>query len=193
MNLCASRKEARLKNVRYILFLFVILSLSLSFAGCKKQPPPIEPTPPVDDTMGRETGEQPPLVERPTEGELVETNVFEACTQQLQPVFFDYDRSEVRDDQIYSLQNNARVLKSGECSAVTVLIEGHCDERGTEEYNLALGERRARAAMDFLVSLGVSDFRLNILSYGESRPFAQGHNESAWSQNRRAHFVAVQK
>jgi peptidoglycan-associated lipoprotein len=74
-----------------------------------------------------------------------------------------------------------------------VLIEGHCDERGTDEYNLALGERRAKAAKDYLVTLGIADARLNTISYGESKPFAEGHNESAWQQNRRAHFVAVKR
>jgi peptidoglycan-associated lipoprotein len=113
--------------------------------------------------------------------------------RQLQPVFFDYNQYDIREDQLASLQNNARVLKAGECGTVTVLIEGHCDERGTDEYNLALGERRADAAKDYLVSLGIPDGRLNTISYGESRPFSQGHNEDAWQQNRRAHFVAVRK
>ena len=74
-------------------------------------------------------------------------------------------------------------------SGARVLIEGHCDERGTNEYNLALGDRRARAAMDFLVKYGVSASRIETISYGEERPFALGHDESAWWQNRRAHFV----
>ena len=71
---------------------------------------------------------------------------------------------------------------------MTVLISGHCDERGTVEYNLALGEKRARAVKDYLVSLGVPARRLQITSYGESKPFAMGSNEAAWAQNRRAHF-----
>ena len=76
---------------------------------------------------------------------------------------------------------------------VRVEIEGHCDERGTDEYNLALGERRADSAKEYLLTLGIPDNRLSTLSYGESRPFAQGSNEDAWAQNRRAHFVAVRK
>ena len=71
-----------------------------------------------------------------------------------------------------------------------MIIEGHCDERGTNEYNLALGERRANSAKDYIVNLGVEPARLKTVSYGEEKPFAQGHNEEAWAQNRRAHFVA---
>jgi peptidoglycan-associated lipoprotein len=84
------------------------------------------------------------------------------------------------------LSRNARILREID---VTVLIEGHTDERGTVEYNLALGERRAIAVKDYLVSLGVPARRLQVTSYGESRPFAMGSNENAWAQNRRAHFA----
>ena len=70
-----------------------------------------------------------------------------------------------------------------------VIIEGHCDERGTNEYNLALGERRANSAKDYIVNLGVDPARLKTVSYGEEKPLAEGHNEEAWAQNRRAHFV----
>ena len=71
-----------------------------------------------------------------------------------------------------------------------IIIEGHCDERGTNEYNLALGERRANSAKDYIVNLGVEPSRLKTVSYGEEKPFAEGHSEDAWAQNRRAHFVA---
>ena len=86
-----------------------------------------------------------------------------------------------------SLEKNARELKN--FPSVNIIIEGHCDERGTEDYNLALGEKRAKAARDYLVSLGVKSGRITIVSYGETRPFAYGHDESSWKQNRRAHFV----
>jgi peptidoglycan-associated lipoprotein len=170
----------------------MILSLAFVVAGCKKKEPIPEPMPDQTQTPPS-TGETPPMVEQPTGGEPQTADIFEECTRQLQPVFYDFNRSEVRDDQIAALQNNAKVLRSPQCGTVTVLIEGHCDERGTDEYNLALGERRADSAKDYLVSLGIPENRMNTLSYGESRPFAQGQNEDAWAQNRRAHFVAVRK
>jgi peptidoglycan-associated lipoprotein len=101
-------------------------------------------------------------------------------------VFFAFDKSELDQQAMDDLARNARILRE---VGTTVLIEGHCDERGTVEYNLALGERRAMAVRDYLVSLGVASYRLDTVSYGESRPFVQGHNEQAWAQNRRAHFT----
>jgi peptidoglycan-associated lipoprotein len=105
---------------------------------------------------------------------------------QLHPVFFDYDKSDIREDQMEVLQKDAEVLK---LIPSKVQIQGHCDERGTEEYNLALGDRRARMVREYLNSLGIDAARLDTISYGESRPFATEHNEDAWSENRRAHFI----
>jgi peptidoglycan-associated lipoprotein len=104
----------------------------------------------------------------------------------LVPVFFDYDKAEIRSDQIEVLQSNAQYLRN--LSAQRVQIQGHCDERGTEEYNLALGDRRARAVKDYLSSLGISNERLTTISFGEALPFETEHDETAWSKNRRAHF-----
>lgn len=105
----------------------------------------------------------------------------------LKDVFFDYDRSVVRNDQKAALNDNAGWLKAN--TGAKLLIEGHCDERGTAEYNLALGERRAKAVKDYLVGAGVAPDRISTISYGEERPFVLGHDESAWKWNRRAHFV----
>jgi peptidoglycan-associated lipoprotein len=105
---------------------------------------------------------------------------------QLRPVFFDYDKSDIRADQMEVLQTDAQILKQ---IGNKVQIQGHCDERGTEEYNLALGDRRARMVREYLNSLGIDAARLDTISYGESRPFATQHNEDAWSENRRAHFI----
>ena len=102
-------------------------------------------------------------------------------------VLFDYDSSVLTPTAQGHMQSKAAYLKAN--SNAKVIIEGHCDERGTPEYNLALGERRAEAAKAFLVDLGVSSSRLTTISYGEERPFAMGHDEGAWSYNRRAHFV----
>jgi peptidoglycan-associated lipoprotein len=177
---------------RALVIVLMIFSVAFLYSGCKKKEPIPEPMPDTSAPSGPGS-ETPPLVERPTEGEPQTADVFEECTRQLQPVFYDFNRSEIREDQMTALQNNARVLKSPTCGTVTVLIEGHCDERGTDEYNLALGERRADSAKDYLVTLGIPENRLSTLSYGESRPFAQGQGEDAWQQNRRAHFVAVRK
>ena len=103
-------------------------------------------------------------------------------------VYFDYDSAVLSAAAQGVLKNKSIIL--GKYSGVSVKIEGHCDERGTNEYNLALGERRAESAKSFLVNLGVNPSRLKTISYGEEKPVNAGHDESAWSKNRRAHFVA---
>jgi peptidoglycan-associated lipoprotein len=105
----------------------------------------------------------------------------------LNDVFFDYDRFVLRDDAREALAGTGKSLVDN--AGVQVLLEGHCDERGTVEYNLALGERRAGAVKAYLVQYGVDASLLRTISYGEERPFAPGQNEAAWSQNRRVHFV----
>jgi peptidoglycan-associated lipoprotein len=105
----------------------------------------------------------------------------------LRDVFFETNRADLRDDTRDALAANATWLRAH--PTVKVTIEGHCDERNTSEYNLALGWRRASAARDYIVSFGVEAARLSIISYGEERPFAPCHDESCWSQNRRARFV----
>lgn len=102
--------------------------------------------------------------------------------------FFDFDDASLRTDAKTVLENNARYLESH--GSTKAIVEGHCDERGSVEYNLALGERRAKAAKEFLVSYGIAAVRLTTISYGKERPFDAGHDESSWSKNRRAHFVA---
>jgi peptidoglycan-associated lipoprotein len=101
-------------------------------------------------------------------------------------IYFNFDSAELDAEAQALLQTKAAYLK--EKSKINVIIEGHCDERGTTEYNLALGERRAKAARDFLVDLGIPASRLNIISYGEEKPADPGHNENAWERNRRGHF-----
>jgi peptidoglycan-associated lipoprotein len=108
-------------------------------------------------------------------------------TGPLQDIFFDFDADSIRDDQRKSLDANAAWLKSNQRARVTV--EGHADERGTNEYNLALAERRAKTTRDYLLAKGVEPNRVTVVTYGEERPFVMGHDESAWQWNRRAHFV----
>lgn len=104
-----------------------------------------------------------------------------------EPIYFDFDKYDIRPEYRDVLSRKAEVLN--EFPEIAVRIEGHADERGTVEYNLALGERRAQAAKDYLVSLGVDPDRISTISYGEERPAVEGHDESAWSQNRRDEFV----
>jgi peptidoglycan-associated lipoprotein len=106
-------------------------------------------------------------------------------------IYFEFDRADIRDADRGTLQKNADALKRFDFLRVTV--EGHCDERGTVEYNLALGERRARAAYDYLVSLGVPADRLKTVSYGKEVPVCQASTEDCWQKNRRGHFTVTGK
>jgi peptidoglycan-associated lipoprotein len=107
--------------------------------------------------------------------------------RELATIYFDYDSSDVRSDARTTLRSNAQAMQD-HSEWRTIVLEGHCDERGSEEYNLALGERRANAARGYLVDLGVPTARLQVVSFGESAPAVQGHDESAWRWNRRVEF-----
>ena len=109
----------------------------------------------------------------------------------LDDVYFDLDKSEIRDDGRAGLQKDADFLKKWTSTAVTV--EGHCDSRGSSEYNLALGSRRADAVKNYLVSLGVPTARITVVSKGKEQPFCNDENEGCWQQNRRGHFVITGK
>ncbi len=121
----------------------------------------------------------PPPAPQPTMDELFSRSVKDA--------YFDYDKADIRPDARDALSQTAQFLRSYPDLRVTV--EGHCDERGSTEYNLALGDRRAQAAKDFLVSLGVTADRIDTISYGKERPVCTDHNEACWQQNRRGHFI----
>jgi peptidoglycan-associated lipoprotein len=108
-------------------------------------------------------------------------------SRSVQDAFFDLDKADIRGDARDALMKTAQFLRS--YPQVKVNLEGHCDERGSTEYNLALGDRRAQAAKDFLVSLGIAGDRMQTVSYGKERPFCMDHNDACWQQNRRAHFV----
>ena len=110
-----------------------------------------------------------------------------AAVSDLKDVFFDFDKYDIRPTDAKMLEANAAWLKSHD--NMLVLVEGHCDERGTNEYNLALGERRAKATMNYLVAQGVQANRITIISYGEERPVCTEHTEACWAKNRRAHFL----
>jgi peptidoglycan-associated lipoprotein len=117
-------------------------------------------------------------------------NLSELFSQNVQDVFFELDKSDLRDDARAALTKDAEFLRS--YPQVRVSIEGHCDERGSTEYNLGLGQRRAEASKNFLISLGISADRMETTSWGKERPFCTEHNEECWRLNRRAHFVLAQ-
>jgi peptidoglycan-associated lipoprotein len=104
-------------------------------------------------------------------------------------IFFDFDRSDLRPEARTTLQQKSEILR--QYPDIRVRIEGNADERGTVEYNLALGERRADAGRTYLIDLGIDPDRLTTISYGEERPLAEGHNEAAWQQNRRDEFIPI--
>jgi peptidoglycan-associated lipoprotein len=122
--------------------------------------------------------------ERGIEGEVFETKL-------LKDVHFDFDKYEVRQGDEEILKENVAWLKKN--PKTKIQAEGHCDERGTIEYNLALGERRANYAKQYLVSLGIASDRVSTISYGKERPLDTGHSEEAWAKNRRVHFVVLSK
>jgi len=168
-------------SLMVVLAALAVLSLAMA-GGCGKKPKVVTetaPPPPVTETVP----ETPPPAPAPAP----DYATMDPGQYGIQPVFFAYDKFDLSEQAMATLENNARIMN--EHQAVSYLVEGHCDERGTVEYNLALGEKRAKAARDYLVSLGVSAARLRVTSYGEEKPFSTGHDESAWSQNRRAHFA----
>lgn len=127
------------------------------------------------------------LVAKKTPG--IEGEVFESSL--LKDIYFDFDKYDIRPGDMAILKGNAELLKK--YHRVKIQIEGHCDERGTNEYNLALGERRANSTRNYLLSIGVSPERISIISYGEERPLDSGHTEDAWTKNRRAHTIITAK
>jgi peptidoglycan-associated lipoprotein len=182
-----------------------ILVIALGAGACaKKNPPvarPLPPPPNVGNTGGNPPPPPPtpvpdttPIPPEPTISEdplaagdldIINKN------SPFQPVFFGLDSFEVDSTAQQALTANAGILKKYPAWVIT--LEGHCDERGTAEYNLALGEKRALAAKTYLISLGVPADRLRTVSYGKEFPFDPGHDEGAWSKNRRAHFVVTSK
>jgi peptidoglycan-associated lipoprotein len=176
---------------------------ALAVAGCHKNKPPVVrpmPPPPATSAPAARPPAPPSPAPEPTTvpPEPVREDAIASASlddlnrnSPLKPVFFDLDSSDINAEGQQTLNANAALLK--QYPSWTVTIEGHCDERGTAEYNLALGERRAVAARAYLVSLGIPADRLRTVSYGKEFPFDPGHDESAFAKNRRAHFVITAK
>jgi peptidoglycan-associated lipoprotein len=197
--------------------------MALLLTGCPKRPDVVEtvprpgmsqdgvgmPAPPPapkvaasEEKSPTEVAVQSPEAKLPSEtGALQEAKIAEAevrpeaaaeaMASALKDIYFDYDQSAILEESRKLLSENAEWLRKNPAAKVT--IEGHSDERGSSEYNLALGERRARATRDYLMAAGIAANRISTISFGKERPFVLGHDESAWKWNRRAHFVPSAK
>src|SRR5262252_7753931 len=187
----------------YTARLALVITMALAAAcGSKKSPvltptsaPEPEPPPPPAPVTPRaptQVTEAAPALPRVSDDSVNSASLDDLNRNSpLKPVFFLLDSSDIDPTAKAALDDNASVLKQHPTWGVT--IEGHCDERGTAEYNLALGDRRAAAAVQYLRSLGIPAERLKTVSYGKEFPFDPGHDEGAWSKNRRAHFVITAK
>ena len=186
-------------NANATLLLAVALAAFLALACPKKPalapPPPPASAPPAEERplpkveIPKEPEITKPAPEPPVKTEDLDT-VIRAQNENrtyLKTVYFDFDKYDLRQDTIATLKNNATWLKGH--PGFRVVIEGHCDERGTIEYNLELGAKRAKAVLDYVASLGVDAGRMRTISYGEERPVDPGHDETAWGKNRRAEFT----
>jgi peptidoglycan-associated lipoprotein len=161
----------------------VTVAGALALAGCAKKAPEELPPPPVATTPTQPPAQQP---QGPAPGTQAH---FAQAMNGRDTIYFDLDRYNIDSADQAALQSQAQYM--ARYPNVRATIEGHCDERGTREYNLALGERRANAAKNYLVSLGVSADRLSTVSYGKERPVALGSNEQAWARNRRAVTIVL--
>jgi peptidoglycan-associated lipoprotein len=174
----------------------LVVFLIIFAAGCAKKyvKAPEEAVKPEEDVRVEEVEkmeeveEVKPLIS-PREAEEIESSEIRDTLFEFQDALFDYDKYDIRPDAREALDSVASWLSSHK--EINILIEGHCDERGTNEYNLALGERRAKAARDYLISSGVAHVRMNIVTYGEERQVCTDQTEECWQKNRRAHFVVM--
>lgn len=188
-----------------VVALTLLIALLAALPGCrtKKTPAPVSAPPSVTSTAPPPpvvtkveppkdfVREEPKVTEDVLPSDIDELNRLAQQRGYVQDAFFAFDESTLSAEAQTALTNSANWLKKN--AKYGLLIEGHCDERGTEQYNLALGDRRANTAKEFLQTLGVDASRLRTVSYGEERPFDPGHDEAAWAKNRRAHLVIIGK
>ncbi len=172
-------------TMRWTTALAPVLAVLVATTGCSKKE--------VQTTPDRDRTDPVVATDSPTDDTMDDTAGVptreEAMAMIGDMIFFDFDRSELRAESRTTLQQKSEIMR--QYPDIRVRIEGHADERGTVEYNLALGVRRADAARTYLIDLGIDPDRLTTISYGEERPFAEGHNEAAWQQNRRDEFIPI--
>jgi len=174
----------------------VAVSASLVLSGCAKKKPQTTPPPPAQAPVEKPAPPPPPppAPEKPPapavdplDGDIASVNAYVRQHGLIDDVYYDYDQSALRDDARARLQANADFMKAH--PQFLFSLEGHCDERGSVGYNVALGDRRANSAKSYIASLGVADGIMTTVSYGKERPFCTESNEACWKQNRRTHFV----
>lgn len=163
----------------------LLLAGSAAMTGCQKKPPEDLPPPPADTTSPTSSTSQ--TQQGPQPGS--QAHFVDAVNGQ-NVIYFDTDRFNIDSSDAAALQSQAQYLMR--YPSITVTLEGHADERGTREYNLALGERRANATKNYLVGIGIDAGRIRTVSYGKERPVALASNEAAWAQNRRAVTIVIE-
>jgi peptidoglycan-associated lipoprotein len=181
------------KNYWIALALVLSVSAMLFTVSCAKEAVQVQPAvteappqpEPQEDLAAKQRAEQERLEAERLEAERAAAAAL--AEFQNQHVYFEFDSSALQPTAQEVLSRKAEYMRTN--AGINVTVEGHCDERGTDAYNMALGERRANAAKDYLVNLGIDAGRLNTISYGEERPLDYGHNEEAWAKNRRDQFV----
>jgi peptidoglycan-associated lipoprotein len=164
----------------------IVLGLALAMTGCKKKMPKEAPPPPPPPAVEKVTAPAAP----DTTGQAARDRqaAMDADKARIQTIYFDFDKSDIRADQRDKISTDAEILRKW--TDWKIRVEGNCDERGTTEYNLALGERRANAGKQALVAAGIDAGRILTVSYGKDKPADPGHTESAWAKNRRDDFKA---
>jgi peptidoglycan-associated lipoprotein len=191
-------------RARYLSVVALGVVVTLAVSGCHKNVPQVAAAPPAPAPAAPPTPPPPPAPPPqpprsvPLPAPLTEDEIFQRKTldqlnaeRPLSDVFFDYDMSEIRADARGALQTNADWMKKW--TATQIMLEGHADSRGSSEYNLALGSRRANSVRDYLVSLGVPTTRITVVSKGKEAPVCTEDTEVCWQQNRRGHFVITAK
>lgn len=196
-----SSAKAKKRNKVFVLSAAVILTAVILFTGCQKKAS-IKPeeAPPTTVTQQSESAQQSKTSEKISEKKVAPESIMssdlaptyaEGKEGMFADILFDYDKYDVKESYKSELQAVSQWLTKN--SSATISIEGHCDERGTNEYNLALGDRRAKAVKEYLISLGVMSSRIETISYGEEKPVCTEQTEECWAKNRRAHFVILTK
>lgn len=175
-----------MKAMQMIKVALIVLLLVSGLVGCASTPPVQDEQSQVVQSDMSQQGDAKGVGEGSMKSETVPSHDHMAG---MKKIYFDFDQFTLSAEARKTLGENAKYLQAN--GGVQVVVEGHCDERGSDEYNLALGESRALAAKNYLVSLGVNASRLSVISYGEEKPAVSGTGEDAWAQNRRAEFKAV--
>ncbi len=185
-----------MKKIVFILFILAF------FISCKHKEPKAKPVsepiveekaPPIveEEVVVPEPEVVKPVIEVPAEDVLAYSLDELNLKGYLKHIYFDFDKYDIKEEYKNLLEENVNFLKKN--PTIKIRIEGHCDERGTREYNLALGQKRAEAAKNYLIALGIDENRIDTVSFGKEKPLALCHNESCWWKNRRAHFLIISK